>query len=428
MKPADPPAANEGWERLPAMLQRLADIGADPADDEERALRRRILNLGTALIAAVSPVWVVTYLVLGHELAAAIPLTWTLAAGALLVAHARRGTYRAFRLAALTMMLVFPFLLMWSLGGFSNSSMVGLWGMIAPLGAMFFAGTRSSLGWFAGFLAFVLISALIDPAISDSPPGIPEAIRVTFFALNFAAVSASAFLLAQYFVRGREREQARSDRLLLNVLPASVVPRLKRRTDVIADEFPEATVLFADLVGFTPLTKRLEPSELIAILNRIFSGWDELAAELGLEKIKTIGDEYMVVGGVPDPRPDHADAVARMALQMNDALRGATASAPEPLKVRIGIDSGPVIAGVIGRAKFSYDLWGEAVNTASRMESEGESGRIQITQRMRDLLGDDFQVRPRGELDVKGIGPMATWFLEGVASGPGSRQTGPVGR
>jgi adenylate cyclase len=405
------------WERLPSVLQWLAQLGAVSADDEERALRKRVLNLATAMMVAVSPIWVATYLALGHELAAAIPLAWLLAASALLIGHGRFGFYRAFRLGALSMMLVFPFLLMWSLGGFANSSVVGLWALIAPLGATFFSGPRSAGRWFGGFVALVLISALLDPALSDSPPEIPAPVRTVFFGLNLAAVSATAFLLLQYFVRSRELEQARSERLLLNILPRTIASRLKRSDGVIADACPEATVLFADLVDFTPLTESTSAEELVRLLDRIFSTWDELALFYGLEKIKTIGDEYMVAGGIPDPRPDHAEAVGRMALRMQDELTAITISLDQPLRARIGIDTGPVIAGVIGRAKFSYDLWGETVNRASRMESGGVPGRIQITERMRNRLGEEFAVSRRGRIEAKGLGEVTSWFLEGTAHG-----------
>ena len=402
----------DAWERLPGVLQWIAELGAEPEDDEERALRRRVLNLATALMVVLSPIWVGTYLALGHELSAAIPLAWMVAAVTLLSAHARLGIYGAFRFCALSMMLVFPFLLMWSLGGFANSSVVGLWALIAPLGATLFAGTESSMRWFGGLVLLIAVSVVLDPALAESVPEIPEAVRVAFFGLNLTAVSLTALLILHYFVRARELEQARSERLLLNVLPRPIAARLKRSDAVIADACPDATVLFADLVGFTPLTESIAPDQVVQLLDRIFTAWDALAAELRLEKIKTIGDEYMVVGGVPEPRSDHAAAVAWMALQMREELRSATQDLQRPLDVRIGIDCGPVIAGVIGRVKFSYDLWGQTVNTASRMESEGMTGRIQITERMRERLGASFTTTRRQAIEVKGLGRMTTWFLE----------------
>ena len=400
------------WERLPPLLQRVADIGSTEQDPAEARLRQRVLNLAAALMVVLSPVWVVTYALLGLWVSAVIPLVYIIATVALLWLRSRTAIYRQFRFAALAMMLALPFALQWSLGGFANSSMVALWALTAPLGAVFFIGARQAIPWFAAFAALVVFSGVIDPALSDGAPDIPEAVVVAFFAMNLLAVSATVFLLVQYSVRAREAEHERSERLLLNVLPESVAHRLKRSDGRIADAYPEATVLFADIVEFTPLSEGMDPAEVLALLDRVFTGWDNLASRYGLEKIKTIGDEYMVVGGVPDPRPDHTQAVAGMALEMSAELARCSGEGAAPLKARIGIDSGPVIAGVIGRSKFIYDLWGDTVNTASRMESSGEPGRIQVTERTRERLGHGFRSVPRGEIEVKGKGVMNTWFLE----------------
>jgi class 3 adenylate cyclase len=411
---------SERFRRLPESVQRLADVGSSEADSDDVRLRKRVLNLAAALMATLSPIWVTTYLALGLWPSAAIPLVYILATAALMYWNSRTPSYGPFRFVELVMMLVMPFALQWSLGGFANSSVVSLWALTSPLGAIFFIGARQALPWFGGFAALIGVSALLDPALSDGAPEIPEAVVVAFFALNVFAVSATVFLIVQYFVRAREKEQARSERLLLNVLPEPVARRLKRSEGVIADSYPEATVLFADIVDFTILAKEMTPEQLVRLLDRVFTGWDELASRHGLEKIKTIGDEYMVVGGVPEARPDHASAVARMALEMSTELAERTAGERAPLRARVGIDTGPVVAGVIGRSKFIYDLWGDTVNTASRMESTGEVGRIQVTERMYRRLGDAFLLHSRGEIEIKGKGRMRTYFLDQrAADAPG---------
>ncbi len=202
----------------------------------------------------------------------------------------------------------------------------------------------------------------------------------------------------------------RSEELLHNVLPAPIADRLKGGTGRIADHFSEVTVLFGDLVGFTTLSARLSPAELVAMLDEIFSVFDEIARRHGLEKIKTIGDAYMVVGGLPETRPDHAEAIAEMALEMRDYI---ASSAARDLRMRIGIHSGPVVAGVIGKQKFAYDLWGDTVNTASRMESHGVEGKVQVSQATFAQLQDRFELVSRGPIQVKGKGELQTWFLEG---------------
>ena len=184
---------------------------------------------------------------------------------------------------------------------------------------------------------------------------------------------------------------------------------------MIADDFREASVMFADVVGFTPMSAELSPPELVGLLNSVFSTFDEFVAELGLEKIKTVGDEYMVAAGVPTPRDDHAAAIAELALQIRSYV-AANDVHGHRLKLRIGIHSGPVVAGIIGTHKFSYDMWGDTVNTASRMESEGIPGAIQISPATHDMLATaGFRFEPRGTIEVKGKGPMETWLLTGRA-------------
>jgi class 3 adenylate cyclase len=206
-------------------------------------------------------------------------------------------------------------------------------------------------------------------------------------------------------------EQERSERLLLNVLPRSIAARLKGSHGVIADGFAEATVLFADIVDFTRRSERISPQQVVQALDELFSAFDQLAQGHGLEKIKTIGDAYMLAGGLPDPRPDHAEAVAEMALAIRDEVARRADASGQPLAVRIGIDTGPVVAGVIGRSKFIYDVWGDTVNTASRMESDGVAGCIQVTDRTYRRLRAGYRFERRGTIRVKGKGEMVTYFL-----------------
>jgi class 3 adenylate cyclase len=211
-----------------------------------------------------------------------------------------------------------------------------------------------------------------------------------------------------------ELERARSESLLLNILPPEIAQILKENPGTIAQRFDQASVLFADMVGFTPLSAEMTPEEMVELLNTIYSFYDSLIDKFGLEKIRTIGDNYMVASGVPRPRPDHAKALARMALEMRDYFNDADQLAIEGLNFRIGINSGPLVAGVIGHKKFQYDIWGPTVNTASRMESQGLPGKVQITQATYELLKDEFVCEPRGTLEVKGVGDLETWFLLGV--------------
>ena len=215
------------------------------------------------------------------------------------------------------------------------------------------------------------------------------------------------------YLAALETERQKSESLLLNILPAAIAARLKGGETTIVDSLPEVTVLFADLVGFTTLAARISSVEMVRLLDEIFTAFDGLAEAQGLEKIKTIGDAYMVVGGLPTPRPDHAEAVAEVALDMVAHVERCFAGHPVPIQIRLGINTGPVIAGIIGRHKFNYDLWGDTVNTASRMESHSLPGRIQVTAATRGRLADKYRFEERGAIEVKGKGLVETWFLTG---------------
>lgn len=217
----------------------------------------------------------------------------------------------------------------------------------------------------------------------------------------------------QAYLAQLQIEREKSERLLLNILPEPIAERLKQGQTTIADRFDEVTVLFADIVGFTETWSNRAPTELVSLLNDVFSTFDRLAEQHGLEKIKTIGDSYMAVAGLPRPRPDHAEAVAEMALAMQKEVSRFHMRADEPLQIRIGIDTGPVVAGVIGERKFSYDLWGDTVNTANRMQTHGLPGRIQVTAATRQRLQGKYLFEERGLIDVKSKGGMVTYFLTG---------------
>ena len=305
-------------------------------------------------------------------------------------------------------------------GGFVGSGAVGLWGILAPLGALVFNGARAGVRWFVAFVAVFLVSGHRGRAGRQRRSTFPAWFASTMIALNVTVAGAVVFGLLAQFVRQREEalaalrvEQDRAESLLLNILPRSIADKLKADTATIADQFAAASILFADVVDFTPLSDRLQPAEVVGILDHLFTHFDLLADRYGVEKIKTIGDCYMVAAGVPTPRADHARVMALMALDMRDAMRSQDAVGHLGLEIRIGINSGPVVAGVIGRKRFLYDLWGDAVNTASRMESQGTPGQIQVTRATYELLKDEFELEPRGTVPIKGKGDVETWYLVG---------------
>ena len=403
----------EGWRGWAGSVAR---IGTLPTDSHDEALRKQTLVLFTSFTALVSFIWVGTYWALGLHLSAAIPFAYQVVCVANLVVFAKTKRYRFFRTSQLALGLVLPFLLQLSLGGFLPSSGIVLWSFTAPLGALLFSSARDATRWFVAFLGVIGLSAALEPLLT--PAEIPHAIVVTFFALNILGVTGTSYLLLHYFVRERDRaaaviaaERERSERLLLNVLPEPIAERLKAGESPIADRASDVGVLFADIVGFTPMSETMRPEELIRVLDEVFILFDGLVAEHRLEKIKTIGDAYMVASGLLDEGSGHAEELANMALEMQAAI----ARRP-PLEVRIGMDIGPVVAGVIGHQKFIYDLWGDTVNTAGRMESHGMPGAIQVTERAYLRLAPAFAFEERGIIDVKGKGQMRTYLLVASAN------------
>jgi adenylate cyclase len=401
-------------QRIDRWIDRLAALGALPTDTEEERIRKASMTLAPMVIIPMATVWVVTYLILGEPLGAAAPLSYQVISLVSLLVFVRTKRYRFFRFSQLALMLVLPFAFQVALGGFIPSSGVIMWAVWAPFGALVYQGSRQALWWLAGFLLLLAVAVALEPVLR--PASIPPGVIVAFFAMNVGAMATTTYLLLQYFVRERARAQERSERLLLNVLPEPIARRLKESDRIIADGFDEATVLFADIVDFTPLSERIRPEEVVALLDRVFSAFDGLADRYGLEKIKTIGDAYMVAGGIPVPRPDHAEAVAEMALAMQASCADLGRAGRVPVTVRIGMDTGPVVAGVIGRRKFIYDLWGDTVNTASRMESHGVPGEIQVTERVFRRLDGRYAFRPRGRVAVKGKAEMEAYLLVGPSS------------
>ena len=403
------------------VLRRVAAIGADPRDDEELAFRKSLLVVIAVLILPISLVWGTLYLALGTP-AGAIAYLYFVVSAAAIVAFSRNRDATSFLRVELLDILLALTISMIPVGGFLASGAVGIWGILAPLGALVFEGVRSGVRWFAAFVVVFLGSGIAGELLGGASD-LPTWFQTAMLALNVVVGGAVVFTLLAVFAQQRQDalsalrvEQEQAEDLLLNILPRSIAERLKESTATIADQFDAATILFADVVDFTRLSERLAPGEVVGILDHLFTHFDVLADAYGLEKIKTIGDCYMVAAGVPTPRPDHARAMALMALDMRDAMRSSDEVGHLGLELRIGINSGPVVAGVIGRKRFLYDLWGDAVNTASRMESQGAPGQIQVTRATYELLTDDFAFEHHGTVDVKGKGELETWYLLGPIS------------
>ncbi|HEX2368933.1 MAG TPA: adenylate/guanylate cyclase domain-containing protein [Acidimicrobiia bacterium] len=406
-----------GW--VDHVLDRTAKVGADPFDDHDTRLRKALLVRIALLILPISFLWAGLYLAFGAW-SGSVALLYAAVSIASIAIFARTANFRLLLSIQLWDILLAPTLSMIALGGFLPGGSPGIWGILAPLGALVFDGVRAGVRWFVAFGTIFLASGFIGVALGIPSP-LPEWFSSMLLALNVVVGGTIFFTLLVLFAKQREEaltalrsEQQRSEGLLLNILPAAIAERLKGETRTIADQFAAASVLFADVVDFTVRSKDLPASEVVGLLDRLFSHFDTLTERHGLEKIKTVGDAYMVAAGVPIPRRDHAQQIGLMALDMVASTAPSGLCGDLDLQLRIGINSGPVVAGVIGRQKFLYDLWGDAVNTASRMESGGTPGRIQVTRPTYELLKDEFELEPRGTIAVKGKGEMETWYLLGA--------------
>jgi guanylate cyclase len=400
-------------------LARVAGIGAAPDDGEEERARKALLVLTSLLILPIALVWGGLYLALGSPVGFVPLVYFAVLAGAIAI-FSRTGDVAWLLRVNLVDILLAPTLSMIPLGGFLGSGGVGLWGILAPLGALVFSDARAAARWYPPYPDVFLASGSAGERVGAVQPAPPVAFTSVMLGLNIAVGGTIVFTLLALFARQRgaalsalRGEQARAETLLLNILPRSIADKLKVESQTIADQFSEASILFADVVDFTPLSEGLAPAQVVELLDHLFSHFDTLAERYGLEKIKTIGDCYMVAAGVPTPRPDHARALTLMALDMIEAMRSSDDVGHLGLELRIGINSGPVVAGVIGRKRFLYDLWGDAVNTASRMESQGTPGRIQVTRATYEILAGEFACEPRGTISVKGKGEMEVWHVLG---------------
>jgi len=386
----------------------IISFGEDPTDDPDRRARKQIFSAGVwASMAAIilvgfefarqdAPWAVVVAIEVNLALAATLlvirlwPKTFDLGVN-IVVFHSNIG--------ALIPTLLF--------GGLSHGGFAMAWGFVGVGASLIVHGPRIARIWLVALLISTLASAIIPRWI----PGRytladPEIMAV----IQFSAVLIILFAVLEYFVRERDRFQLESDTLLRNILPDDIAEQLKHDSHMIAQRFDSASVLFADVVDFTPMSASMTPEQLVTLLDDVFSDFDQLVEQYGLEKIKTIGDCYMVAAGVPNPRADHADALARLALDFRDHV-ATREYGGRSLRFRIGIASGPLVAGIIGRKKFVYDLWGDTVNTASRMESHGEGGLIQITRETHELIAGHFVCEPRGTIEVKGKGELPVWYL-----------------
>jgi len=416
------PAPKAGAPQSPERVSLLDRPTLSP----EEKLSGDMLVLTTGLMVLASVLWLSVYWSMGQQFSVSITLAFQALSAGTIAFYLKTRRLQLFAMIQLGLILFTPFAMQWSIGNFVTASGVSLWGLIAPVGAVTVLGTRQSLPWFFAWLFMTVMAGVFDFLLSGISTKVDMQTVAVFFVLNFAAISLMIYSLLWYFASEKQKlraqvdiqheelrvEKERSERLLLNVLPPAIAERLKHGESNIAQGHADVTVMFADIVGFTKMTEELSPVETVKILNDVFSMFDEIADKYGVEKIKTIGDAYMAAAGVETGAQVHyADAVANMAIEMLERVHEYRQRSGENIELRIGIGTGPVVAGVIGKKKFIYDMWGDTVNVASRMAADAFSGSIQVDLTTYRRLHTRFKFDAPHEVEIKGKGRMQVHHL-----------------
>jgi adenylate cyclase len=389
-----------------------------PDDSEDIRLQRVILLMLTAFSSAAGVVWGLILLSFG-ESAGLFPIGYAILSIPTLILRKKTRQLDYLIWYQLLLITATPFFFALALGGYVGSGAMVLWSVLGPFGALLFLTNRQAVAFLVVYLGLLIAVAVTYPTVAVENE-LANWVILVLFTLNIGVASAVVFGLLRYFVRENREihgllqiEQEKSETLLSNVLPREVAEMLKNSDETVAEQYDSVSILFADVVGFTPLAQSLAPNEVVEMLNTMFTRFDELVSGCGAEKIGTIGDSYMVAAGVPRRDADHAAILAELALEMMRVARMEASRTRPGLTFRMGINTGPVVAGVIGTSRLHYDVWGDAVNLASRLESHGVPGKIQIGRATHEAIHDRFRCVHRGAIDIKGKGEIDTWFLEG---------------
>ncbi|HEY7657866.1 MAG TPA: adenylate/guanylate cyclase domain-containing protein [Burkholderiales bacterium] len=406
-------------------------------DSEQEKLNKTLAIFASGLMGFGAMLWLAIYWAMGIKFSATVPFSYLLLSAGSLMLYLWKRNFELFRFIQVSLFLFVPFIMQWSIGSYVSSSGVMLWALLAPVGVMIFQGPRESLPWFFAYIVMTAISGFFDYYLGDGEQqGVTMQSVAVFFSLNFAAVSTIVYLLISYFVNQRDKLQARideqykllqeeqqkSERLLLNILPGPIAQRLKEQHATIADGFSDVTVMFADIINFTRLSEEMPPKFMVTLLNEVFSHFDQLAEKHGLEKIKTIGDAYMVAGGLDehhqrpgagDPHRDYCTAICNMATEMRDYMETLSGIRRARLQIHVGIGTGPVVAGVIGMKKFIYDLWGDTVNIASRVTEQAGPSMILVDATTYRRVRGEYDFEGPQSIQVKGKGEITVYRLLG---------------
>jgi guanylate cyclase len=399
------------YDRLRELIDRIASLGDRPGDDADLRLRKHAFAVMMLGLLMASFTWMVIGLAIDRPLLAATSVYFAVATLVSLVALAQINDFTRIVRWMLLAGMVYVFLGHVSLGGMVAGGAPLTWGILAPVSAVLYFDGNRPLKWFAAYVAMVIGSIVFDGFITSLIPAGWVNPPLWLLAYNLLGPALIVLVLIRYVDGQRLVAQRQSSSLLHDMLPAAIAERLARGERLIVDEHESATVVVADVVDFTGFASTVDARELLLVLNQLFSIFDRLAARHGLEKIKTVGDAYIAVAGAPVPREDHARAAVEMAIEMHRAASRLGGLRRRNIQLRVGVASGPITAGVIGENKWVYDIWGDTVNVAARMESYGVPGRVQLAPSTRELVGEAFPIKMR-TVDVKGKGLMATYLVD----------------
>jgi class 3 adenylate cyclase len=405
-----------------SIVESISSLYLRPSDSKDEALQKTLLVVSALTMAVIVIPWGALYVAFGNPNAAIPPFAYS-ALTVLGLAHfAYTKRQSVLRFSQLVMCLILPFFVSMALGGFQSSSAVIIWSFTSPMGAFLFCTRRTASYFFAATIALILITAATEPfqpLLSDILP-LPANLVTTFYVLNIGTVLSLVFYFFSYAAKQRDelfnriaKEQEKSAELLRNILPVDVIQELVATGHVRPARHEETTVLFTDFVGFTEATSAMPADRMVAELNDIFAAFDEIAYAEGLEKIKTIGDSYMAAAGLSDNQPDHALRCTRAALRMLEFIDERNRASAFKWKLRVGIHSGPVVSGIVGQRKYAYDIWGDTVNIASRMESADEPQRINVSAYTYDQIRTQYDCTYRGKIAAKGKGEIDMYFVVG---------------
>ena len=410
------------------LISRMGDAAIDANDSEEMKLRKTLLIFASGLMNLAAILWLAIYWWMGMKLPTSIPLGFQILSALVVLIYLRTRNFDFFRVAQLSLFLFFPFIIQWSIGSFVSSSGIALLAILAPIGATVVYGPRESIPWFFAYVVLTVLSGAFDFFLARGEDyGIPMKTIAVFFVMNFTIISTMVYLLLRHFIQERNRyetrlaeqhelvriEREKSERLLVSILPTHIAERLKLQPGTIADGFADVSVMFADVVDFTRLAEELTPNQVVSFLDEVFTRFDKLTAKYGLDKIKTIGDAYMVVGGLAGERLNYVDHVAEMALEIMELTQTDPQLRRLAVQLHIGIATGPAIAGVIGATRFIYDLWGDTVNLSSRLTAEAAGGIILVDKTTYRRLGHRYTFDEPRMIAIKGKGETMVYRLSG---------------